>query len=58
MYNLLYFVAFYTVLMQNLFVFAIYAVLSQNRFVAIYALLSGENLAKNSGRGEKLQISL
>ena len=38
--------------------FAIYAVLSQNRFVAIYALLSGENLAKNSGRGEKLQISL
>ena len=33
---------------------AIYAVLSQKWFVAIYTLLCGEILAKNSVRGEKM----
>ena len=51
MYNLWYFVAFYTVLLQFL---AFYAVLSQNRFLRLTRYCVEKNLAKNSARGEKM----
>ena len=54
MYNLWYFVAFYTVLLQNLFFFAIYAVLSHYRFLRFTRYYVEKNLAKNSARGEKI----
>ena len=54
MYNLWYFVAFYTVLLQNLFFLAIYAVLLQNRFLRFTRYCVEKNLAKNSARGEKM----
>ena len=52
MYNLWYFVVFYTVLLQN-FIGDLRCFVALSVF-AIYALLCGENLAKNSARGEKI----
>ena len=54
MYNLWYFVAFYTVLLQNLFFLAIFAVLSHDRFLRFTRYYVEKNLAKNSARGEKM----
>ena len=54
MYNLWYFVAFYTVLLPNLFFLAIYAVLSHYRFFRFTHYYVEKNLAKNSARGEKM----
>ena len=54
MYNLWYFVAFYTVLLQNLFFLAIFAVLSHDRFLRFTRYYVEKNLAKNSARGEKI----
>ena len=54
MYNLWYFVAFYTVLLQDLFFFAIFAVLSHDRFLRFTRYYVEKNLAKNSARGEKM----
>ena len=45
-YNVWCFVAFYVILLQNLF-FVIYAVLSRNMFLAIHSLLRGDKLNKN-----------
>ena len=54
MYKLWYFVAFYTVLLQNLFFLAIFAVLSHDRFLRFTRYYVEKNLAKNSARGEKM----
>ena len=56
MYNLWYFVAFYTVLLPNLFFLAIYAVLSHYRFFRFTHYYVEKNVVKNSARGEKWQI--
>ena len=47
----------YGILLQNLFLLAFYAVLSQNSFLRFTRYCVEKNLAKNSTRGEKLQIS-
>ena len=54
MYNLWYFVAFYTVLLQNLFFLAIFVVLLHDRFLRFTRYYVEKNLAKNSARGEKM----
>ena len=54
MYNLWFFVSFYTVLLQNLFFLAIFAVLSHDRFLRFTRYYVEKNLAKNSARGEKM----
>ena len=54
MYNLWYFVAFYTVLLEICFFFADLRCFVAKSVSAIYALLCGENLAKSGARGEKM----
>ena len=55
MYNLGYFVAFCTVLLEKfVFSLSIYAVLSQNCFVRFTHFCVEKNLGQKSARGEKM----